>query len=228
MPQAEEIKDAGTSLARQDSQLSLYGNIMFELRRRVEWIGHVLAGRTELEAHLAQEFCLLQLRFACELLALACLVAHGDIEETRTPKYRKQWHAAAILDGLERLNAAFFPVPVRQERALLQVEGAHVEGWHFAEVEEPFLKKPDITRLYGQLGEALHRGSVGRLAQSKARYAGRLEAIHRDANALIKLLSIHRMELVTGEQFICMLKDDSGQVSTFVGKRIGDASARLA
>ena len=221
MPETERRKNAGASVAGQTPKLSLYADIMFELRRRVEWVGHVVAGQTNLDPHLGQEFCLLQLRFACELLALGCLVAHGDIAETQSKRFSDEWSATNLLNGLERLNAAFFPIPVQQTPTAHEVRGKVVDGWHFQEVSEPYLKKSDVVRLYGRLGEALHRGSANRLSTSRARYQGRSDAIVNDTNSLIRLLSLHRMQLVTGDQFVCMLKNENDEVSTFLASPVG-------
>jgi hypothetical protein len=72
---------------------------MREVKERVGAIEHALNGRTGLHEIQVQEFCYLQLRLLCELIALGCLVAHGHIKETR--KIKDQWSANIIISMLE-------------------------------------------------------------------------------------------------------------------------------
>src|SRR5262249_15778508 len=63
--------------------LELYVALMTEVKIRIQAIdlaaGPVQAMRS-FPGALIQEFCFLQLRMTCELISLACLVAHGDIK----------------------------------------------------------------------------------------------------------------------------------------------------
>jgi hypothetical protein len=61
----------------------LYANLMEEIKRRVDVMRSVFDGTNPLPAMAAFEFCYLQLRKICEVFALACLAAHGDIPGVR-------------------------------------------------------------------------------------------------------------------------------------------------
>jgi hypothetical protein len=72
---------------RQQESMNLYGGIMEEVKIRLNCIAMAAAGATGLPHPLARELCFLQLRMICELIALGCLVAHGDIEATKVNKF---------------------------------------------------------------------------------------------------------------------------------------------
>jgi hypothetical protein len=57
------------------------------------------------------EFCYLQLRVVCELIALAALIAHGDIEATRTNKLQALYQADKIVKALSEIHSDFYPQP---------------------------------------------------------------------------------------------------------------------
>lgn len=83
---------------------SLYAGLMNEARLRIQFSEAVL--ESDLPDRLAEEFCYLQLRLLCEVIALACLVAHGDI---RTKKMLRESKLIVIFKELERLHADFYP-----------------------------------------------------------------------------------------------------------------------
>ena len=59
------------------------------------------------------ELCFLQLRMLCELIALGCLTAHGDLE---TGKLKKAYEADEIIGRLQRLHPHFYPHAARQTK----------------------------------------------------------------------------------------------------------------
>jgi hypothetical protein len=87
---------------------------MEELKRRRNIIADVLASKINLPQGIAIELCYLQLRVICELIALGCLAAHGDIPATRSGKMRKAYAPNTILTELLRLHPQFYPVPGKQ------------------------------------------------------------------------------------------------------------------
>ena len=81
---------------------------MHEVKVRIDVINHALQGRTGLIAPFVREICWLQLRMLCELVALSCLVAHGDIAFLQPHKVGKSYSADDILDRLIPLAATDF------------------------------------------------------------------------------------------------------------------------
>jgi hypothetical protein len=135
------------------TSLILYCSLLEEFKRRRAVIADVLTGRAPLPAIVAAELCYLQLRIMCELLALACLVAHGDIEATRTGRMNKKYEADWIMNALEHLHPGFYPVPGQQ----VVKNGVPVE---VRKIESGYLTKADLLVLYHECGENLHRGSL--------------------------------------------------------------------
>src|SRR5215204_5499335 len=81
----------------QMASIQLYADLLGEAKIRIGIINHFITGKAELPGPLIRESAFLQLRMLCELIALGCLVAHGDI--TRRTKLRKEWSAYRIIAG---------------------------------------------------------------------------------------------------------------------------------
>ena len=86
--------------------------LLDEAAVRIAAIDSILAQGQPWPPSLGVEFSFLQLRMLCETVALLCLVAHGDIEATRTSKLQKDYAADNIIKKLEQLHANFYPHPV--------------------------------------------------------------------------------------------------------------------
>jgi hypothetical protein len=89
-----------------EEAMDAYSILMQEAKGRLSAIDTALAGRTGLPSGTICEFCFLQLRMLCELIALGCLTAHGDL---MTGKLRGTWQADKIIRDLEELHPKFFP-----------------------------------------------------------------------------------------------------------------------
>jgi hypothetical protein len=97
---------------QQLAAMRLYQGLMEEVKTRFAAIEHAVNNRTGLGPRFVYEFGYLQLRYLCELVALGCLVAHGDITETN--KLRKEYSATRIMQSLSALHPDFYPVPHRK------------------------------------------------------------------------------------------------------------------
>jgi hypothetical protein len=93
MPTQEDLDAAG-----------VYTSIMEEAKFRALSINTLTMSKIGLPVPLLREFCFLELRMLCELIALGCLVAHGDIEETKSPALQRNYHAGDIVKRLEKLH----------------------------------------------------------------------------------------------------------------------------
>ena len=74
-------------------------------------IDQIVHGRGDFHKVVQREFCFLQLRLLCELVALSCLVAHGTYplcKPTRAEK--KAYSADEIMKKLEELRPHFYPL----------------------------------------------------------------------------------------------------------------------
>jgi len=114
---------------------------------------------------LNAEICFLQLRKICELIALGCLSAHGDLGKGVKSSILKEWNINKIMKALEDLGDNFYPVPVKIE----VINGA-------VQVSDPdpqqILDKKALLHLYGRSGDFLHRGSLKKLFEGKITLVG--------------------------------------------------------
>src|SRR5216683_4237681 len=99
---------------RQLDAPELYAGLMEEAKARIALVVALIDGKvttegTPLSAPILREFGFLQLRLLCEVVALGCLIAHGDIKATQTSRVRKMWEADRIIAKLEDLHPDFYP-----------------------------------------------------------------------------------------------------------------------
>lgn len=131
----------------------IYASFMEEIKWRVNEINRRLARakqkQHEIDAIFEVEFCYLQLRFVCELIALASLAAHHSYGLKND--LLKQWHADQIFAELEGINEYCFPWPVRVTR---QANGQ----LHIADDPSRELTRGELKEIYGKCGRELHRG----------------------------------------------------------------------
>src|SRR5262249_21269790 len=133
---------------------------------------------------LVREFGFLQLRMVCELIALGCLIIHGDIEETKSRRF-KTHKADDILNGLERFTPEFYPKPFRLEPD----PAPGTTSLRFRPSSE-YLTKPQLLNLYHrQCGTALHRGQLGKLIAEPP--PDDMAEIAKNAGLLLNLLHTH-------------------------------------
>lgn len=142
---------------------TLYANLMDEVKVRIHCIDRAVNGQTGFPGPIVREFCYGQLRLLCELIALSCLVAHGDIPATYSKRLGKEWSAETIFEQLEKLRPHFYPIPVRQRsRGLFgTVQQHNIEG-----INPMPLPKEALLELYGKCHQQLHRGNVRKLLNS--------------------------------------------------------------
>src|SRR5665213_3618026 len=126
----------------QDQLRLLYCDLMEEIKARHSIIENVFAGKFNLPPFAASEFCYLQLRVVCELIALACLAAHGDIEATRKGKLFKAYNADQIIKDLGRLHPDFYPRPTKQ---VIDDKGVPIK---VTPITSGYLTKEDLLTLY--------------------------------------------------------------------------------
>jgi hypothetical protein len=136
----------------QQAVLTAYANILDEIRTRILGMNTIVAGTVSLPFWISAELCYLQLRMLCELVALGCLLAHGDIEAAKTKKFQGEYAADDILKRLEQLHPNFYPHPIT---STVTSGGVHIER-----VESGYLAKDELVALYHECGGHLHRGSL--------------------------------------------------------------------
>lgn len=203
--------------------MKLYAALLEEAKLRMGVIESALSGSIPLEGPFLQDTCFLQLRFLCELIALSCLVIHGDIDATKRRDLRKKWHAKEIIERLEEIHPSFYPVPGTLKKT--------PTGWHIDKVDEPFLSKSALVELYGKCGDALHRGDLKRLLKSSRPRQFMPEEVARSLQKIRTLLDVHSIPLFQeGTVIVVLLRDEklNGSVLVrFASTPVGEESSTL-
>src|SRR5262245_52485138 len=117
---------------------------MLEAKHRLLAMDTVLSGRTGIPNGAISEFGFLQLRMLCELIALGCLTAHGDLQ---TGKLKEAYEADRIIRRLQRLHSELYPLGARRTGDQIKLR------------RDGFLTKEELPKLYWRCGDLLHRGS---------------------------------------------------------------------
>jgi hypothetical protein len=200
----------------------LYGRLMEEAKLRLAAIDAACSGPSGLVAPFVGEFCYLQLRMLCELIALACLVAHGDVPGAEKRNVRKAWAAKSIIDALAELHPPFYPTPVTQ------VEVTPGEITYSALAPSEYLTKKELVTLSGRCGDLLHRGDIGKVRANGLRFklapdVQELQEIATWASKITALLSAHLIALHDEKTiYLCFLRtDQSDRVSIGIGNVLG-------
>jgi hypothetical protein len=195
----------------QQKLLELYATLMDEAKVRINAVDRAVNGRIHMPGPIVREFCYLQLRLLCELIALSCLVAHGDFSVSYSKRLRRQWSAEKIMDDLTRLNPDLYPHAARQTP--LTVPGK--PGYNFDVINPSPLPKGELLKLYGQCHHRLHRGNVSKLLTSDTPIDTNpnFPEIISWAQRINDLLQCHLIALRPEKGLACVLRDQNGRVS---------------
>ncbi|MGE0749174.1 MAG: hypothetical protein AB7K64_01135 [Variibacter sp.] len=189
---------------QQAEAMNLYAKLMQEAKLRIKWMEYAVNGRTGLPGPLVREFSFLQLRMLCELIALACLTAHGEI--TAASKLRKEYSADRIVSLLSELHPSFYPRPVEQVK--LSSDEAPID-FELRDIKDGFLTKDELPVLVAKCGSVLHRGTVKKLLSQKSPIQTNFPEIAEWTLKISKLLGLHVTHLFGGSRyFLCSFKHE--------------------
>jgi len=90
------------SKASDEKTRTAYADLMEEVKVRLSAIEAALRGELNLTPRFLEDFCYLQLRMIGELIALSCLLAHGDIPAAQQSKLQTERNADHIIKTLEQ------------------------------------------------------------------------------------------------------------------------------
>jgi hypothetical protein len=196
---------------RDEEALVLYIRLMEEVKGRAFSINAIVNSPISIGPPLIREYCFLQLRMLCELIALGCLVAHGDITNTKYFR-RDAYKADDILHRLEMLHSDFYPVPSKLT--------FHPGGGHIEPIVSGFLTKSELISLYGRCGDVLHKGTLDRII-SPLPFRMDYHDIVDYGQKLLNLMSIHRISRIGGKfHFVVALQhtDEGGNVTGWIAE----------
>jgi hypothetical protein len=185
----ESVMNASTSTPEEAAanihpNAALYCQLMELLKWRtgavIETLDRLKKRNHYFDNRLAAEFCMLQLRMCCELLAIGCVAIHTDVA---TPKQlHKEWNADSIMKKFARLKPKFFPQPIVDKRG--------TDGIIDQIPREGALNREELLKHYHLFGGMLHSGALSdHLAPTEENY--NLSMFDEFIAKLGKLLSNH-------------------------------------
>lgn len=159
----------------------------------------------------------------CELIALACVVVHGDLEIAQSKKMKDEDRAGAILKMLAKAHAEFYPRPGRQSR------NAKTGVLAVDDIKSGYLTKDELPKLYGKCGDELHKGKVKNIG-TRFDEARSFKPIGGWCEKIVTLLNHHQISLYnsTSKVFVLMNGDNTGKVHWGLMKLVGPVSTNGA
>lgn len=188
---------------------AIYSGFMHEIKLRLAAIDAALqriaeAGESE-TAFLDAEFCYLQLRMICEIIALSALIAHNELQEANTKVLLKDWNADSIFNRLSAVNADCYPLPLKT--VVLPSGEKHLER-----IEAPYLTRAELKKTYHACGQNLHRGMLAHVLSGKRR-AYDIEPIRGWFASIGQLLDQHAVLLPElNAALLIQMEDEGGNV----------------
>jgi hypothetical protein len=185
----------------QNRIIESYKALMREAILRAEYINLIIQGKSEADPRLAYEVGFLQLRMLCEIVAIGCLTAHGDLPATRTQKLMETWRPNQILTALEKLRPHFYPVPFRSQTK--DAQGTII----YDHRTEGGLTKDELIHLHGFTGGVLHKGGAANALTFFTNTDVDFREIGRWNQRILDLLSIHAIAVLADETiYLCHLR----------------------
>lgn len=169
-----------------------YADLMEEVKARLASIEAALRGDCRLSPPFVEDFCYLQLRMIGEVIAVACLLAHGDIPAAQKSTLRKSWDADRIIKTLAGLHPDFFPYPVKR-RQIPVSDDLPRGGIHLDDVPPGYLTKDEMIEFLGKVGNRLHRGSLKRVLANLYTIQNNYPDIVKWHGKIVLLLNEHRI-----------------------------------
>lgn len=139
-----------------------YVALMRDVVVRSDAIDAIIDCPGALPPRLVREFCYLQIRMMCELVALGCVVVHDQLPAAEVKKLRKQYHPDKIIAKISEYEPQFFP------NAVKRVDQMSDGSKQIALYEPPLMTPKDLTRMWGKTGDVLHLGGVNRAREQTA------------------------------------------------------------
>lgn len=187
-----------------DAAVRRYLPLMHELAIRIDLVAHACDGKLNLTPPYAREYAYLQFRRMCELIALGCLLLHGDLPSAQTQSARKEWNAEKIMRILHNSHPHSFPQSVIREQTS--------NGWNIKANSKPnALTIDEFKRLYSECGEVLHRGTIRSLEAVGGITNEDYQKVIDWQRKIVDLMNEHLIGRATGNSFyIISLRTESG------------------
>ncbi len=195
-----------------------YLRLVHELAIRVDLVAKACTGRLNLLPPYAREYCYLQFRRICELVALGCLQLHGDLPAARSTAARKEWNAERIMKLLQKSHPHSFPQSLTRTK--------RVDGWHFDANSKPnALTFAEFKTLYTKCGEILHRGTIRTIEAEDSLATRDYEEVIQWSHKLVDLLNEHVIARANGNglYYVSLRTESGGPACSVLSGFSGDA-----
>jgi len=191
-----------------------YCGQMEEVNLRLKAIDEILsAGVQHNGSNSSSEQLALQFRKILELIAFGTLIANRETYSTAHSDYISHWKAKDLLQNLEAVNPAFYPVPLKPP--VQRQDGSK----HFDNVSRNYLTRDQFMSLYDLCGSILHTHNPysGKKAKQISTEAGR-----KWAKLVKNLLALHLAKLVAASECWVVVMHDQrdSRVHAFRGDTI--------
>lgn len=181
---------------------------MEDVKRRLEVIGSFLA-KTKTTGYLITdaEFLCLQFRKVLELIALSSLAAHHHEYESIHANFSSHWNAKRIIEAIEKINQAFYPVPGIQVRDIKTGKVEKVKP-----KLDGYLTKEDFIQVFDTCCKMLHTENIyNKKHQNIDTLFSQFPEWHRK---VIELLNHHQVQLMNPDLqlWVIMQEESDGKV----------------
>lgn len=138
--------------------MARYLALMQEIKDRTNAIRIAATNQLPVHPRIGVKLSYLQLRMVCELIALASVMAHGDLGVVLDTKIKQEDRPGVLLKMLEKVHPECYPRPFKQTR---NSRGEPTGG----EDITGFLTRDELPKLYGLCGNELHKGKLERIGR---------------------------------------------------------------
>jgi hypothetical protein len=199
----------------EEEKMRLYLLLMEEIKCRFDVINSAYRNVDGFPPGMVREICYLQFRLLCEIIALGCLIAHGDISETRA--LHDTYEPGKIIKKMERLNPDFYPQPV-------EVTGSTITG----RSDLPHLTKQELPKLWARSGHILDRAPMAKFLETSKPSPVDFSDIMEWAEKIRILLNSHWITLSPGKAMVVgLVEKDTKRAFAHVYTFRGDGTAKL-
>lgn len=189
--------------------IKTYLALMEEAKSRFFVINSTYQNEKKYPPALVSEICYLQFRLLCEIIALGCLLVHGDIPHPKT--LQKAYNPTKIMKHLEKLNPHFYPQPIKHTFENKKHELSAIPN-------TPYLSKEDLVKLWNKSGDLLHRAPLTKLGKPPKTDIQKFSDIFEWSGKLTGLLNSHWITLVENQRgmVVSLLSNETNKASASV------------
>jgi hypothetical protein len=179
-----------------------YTTLMQLVKLRIELVDRLMQDKDKLPIVPRFEFVALQFRQILELVAFGSLVANEKVYAATHADFAKEWNAKKLLAKLEKLNANFYPTPIRQVEC--NVPGVTLRH---EKITSGFLTRKDFIDVYQECSEIIHTANPYSLS-NKNNFTELTKRFANWKSQIVKLLNLHELHMLNEPGMaVCSMND---------------------